>query len=66
MKTRYMMETSTIDNGSVEKDIKGNFMENITDLEKDFYKKISPNLDELIKSPSEETISRILDYSRSL
>lgn len=61
-----MMETSTIHNGSVDKDVKGDFMETVTDFEKDFYQKIAPNLDDLIKSPSEETISKILAYSKSL
>ncbi|WP_353136630.1 hypothetical protein [Pseudopedobacter sp.] len=61
-----MMETSTIHNGSVDKDVKGDFMETVTDFEKDFYQKIAPSLDDLIKSPSEETISKILAYSKSL
>ena len=60
------METSTIHNGSVDKDVKGDFMETVTDFERDFYQKIAPGLDNLIKSPSEETISKILAYSKSL
>ena len=61
-----MMETSTIKNGTVDKKSEEAFMENITDSEIDFYQQIAPSLDGLAKSPSDETISKILTYSKTL
>lgn len=59
------MKISTFDNGSVDNNIKDSFMEAFTDLEKNFYSRITPDLDNLIKSPSDETIAKIMEYSKS-
>ena len=61
-----MMETSTINNnGSVDKKPEESFMENITEVEMDFYQQITPSLNSLSKPPSEEIISKILAYSKA-
>jgi hypothetical protein len=38
----------------------------LNDLDLMFYESIKPQMDKLNKSPDDETISRILAYSRSL
>ncbi|MFD1630057.1 hypothetical protein [Pseudopedobacter beijingensis] len=62
-----MMKTSTIDNYELlNGDFKCDEMKALTEYEKEFYADITPALNSLVKSPSEEAISRILDYSKSL
>ena len=41
-------------------------MKNFTNEEHLFYEQLKPALNKLIKNPSEESINRILKYSKSL
>jgi hypothetical protein len=60
-----MMETSTsINQSNYEKSMMESAIENIDTSDLAFYQTIKPQLDGLIKNPSDETILKILAYAK--
>ena len=60
-----MMETSTsINQSNYEKPMMESAIENIDTSDLAFYQTIKPQLDGLIKNPSDETILKILAYAK--
>jgi hypothetical protein len=60
-----MMETSTsINQSNYEKSMMESAIENIDTSDLAFYQTIKPQLDGLIKNPSDETILKILAYGK--
>jgi hypothetical protein len=60
-----MMETSTsINEFNYEKSMMESAIENIDTSDLAFYQTLKPQLDALSKNPSDETISKILAYSK--
>lgn len=60
-----MMETSTsINQSNFEKSMMESAIENIDTSDLAFYQTIKPQLDSLMKNPSDESISKILAYGK--
>lgn len=62
-----MIETSTLNLNSFCNEEKELIMSgDFNQTEIDFYERIKPTLSTLVKSPSEETVAKILAFSKSL
>lgn len=62
-----MIETFTLNQDSFfnEENHEEAIMETLSQTELNFYKRITPVLNTLVKSPSDETINKILAFSKS-
>jgi hypothetical protein len=62
-----MIETSTLNSNSFYNEEKELIMSrDFNQTEIDFYEWIKPTLNTLVKNPSEETVAKILAFSKSL